>query len=219
MSTNPERARYNMIEQQVRAWEVLDPRVLHVLRELPREAFVPARYRKMAFSDLRVPLGHAQVMMKPIEEGRVLQSLALTGSERVLEIGTGSGFLAACLGRLAREVESLEILPDLAESASRLLAEQGIDNVHVTHADAFETEFPDEGFDAVVITGSVSTIPERFSRWLVEGGRLFAVRGAAPVMEAVCMTRMAGGRWHADSLFETDLPRLAGAEDLPRFEF
>lgn len=219
MATNPERARFNMIEQQVRAWEVLDPRVLDVMSELPRESFVPGRHRRMAFSDLRIPLGHGQVMMKPIEEGRVLQSLALTGTERVLEIGTGSGFLAACLGRLAGDVESLEILPELAASATEHLADANADNVRVVQADALAAEYPEASFDAVVVTGSVAEVPGLFLRWVAEGGRLFAVRGASPVMEAVCMTRVTGDHWHTDSLFETDLPRLLGAEDAPRFQF
>lgn len=219
MATNPERARFNMIEQQIRTWEVLDSRVLEVLREVPREEFAPTRYRKLAFSDLRIPLGHGQVMMKPIEEGRLLQSLVLTGSERVLEIGTGSGFLAACLGRLAAEVVSLEIIEDIARQASETLSALKIDSVEVRHADAFEVELPRGQFDAVVVTGSVPEVPALFAEWVADRGRLFVVRGRSPAMEAVSLTHIGGGRWHEDSLFETDLPRLIGAEDAPQFEF
>lgn len=219
MPSTPDHARFNMIEQQIRTWDVLDPRVLEVLREVPREEFAPARHRKLAFSDLRIPLGHGQVMMKPIEEGRLLQSLQLTGTERVLEIGSGSGFLAACLARLAGQVLTLEIIEELARLAADQLAELKFDSVEVRCADALSADLPEARFDAVVVTGSVPEIPAVFSGWVAEGGRLFVVRGQSPAMEAVCLTHLGGGRWHTDSLFETDLPRIAGAEDVPKFEF
>lgn len=219
VATGLEKARFNMIEQQVRTWEVLDPEVLDVLRTVPREEFVPARYRKLAFADLRIPLGHDQVMMKPLEEGRVLQCLALGRNDRVLEIGTGSGFLTACLARMARSVTSLEVFGELAAQAREILSTHRFNNAEVIHTDALGDWSPDDTFDAVVVTGSVAEIPVRFRDWVADGGRLFMVRGHSPVMEAVCLTALGGGEWHTDSLFETDLPRLIHGEDVPTFEF
>lgn len=214
-----EQARFNMVEQQVRTWEVLDPAVLDVLRSVPREEFVPDRYRKLAFSDVRLPLGHDQVMMKPVEEGRVLQALVLEPTDTVIEVGTGSGFLACCLGRLAGQVTTLEIFEELAERARQRLVANKTDNVDVMVTDALDGWKPAEPVDAVVVTGSIPEIPDAFRAWLKEGGRLFAIRGASPVMEAVCLTHLGGGEWTTDSLFETDLPRLIGAEDPEVFEF
>lgn len=218
-ATGLEKARFNMIEQQIRTWEVLDPDVLDVLRRVPREEFVPARYRKLAFADLRIPLGHDQVMMKPLEEGRVLQCLGLGADDRVLEVGTGSGFLTACLAHMAASVVSLEVFGELAEAARQMLSTHRIHNVEVVHDDALGGWAPEGRFDAVVVTGSAAEVPERFMNWLADGGRLFMVRGQSPVMEAVCMTALGAGEWHTDSLFETDLPRLIHGEDPPTFEF
>lgn len=219
MSINLEQARFNMVEQQVRTWEVLDPFVLDALREVPREDFVPADYRRLAFSDLRIPLDHDQVMMKPIEEGRMLQALEITPGQRVLEIGTGSGFAAACMAHLGASVMSIEIIPELAERAERRLERLGIEGVEVRSADALVDFDPEDSFDAIAVTGSAAEVPERFRHWVKPGGRVFAVRGFSPVMEAVCLTRSSGDRWQVDSLFDTDLPRLIGAEDKPQFEF
>jgi protein-L-isoaspartate(D-aspartate) O-methyltransferase len=207
-----------MVEQQVRTWEVLDPRVLDILRDVPREDFVPSRYRKLAFADLRIPLDQGQVMMKPLEEGRALQALGIEGGQRVLEIGTGSGFLAACMAGLGGQVVSVEIHAELAESAAARLERLQVRGVEVVHADALSGFSPDGEFDAVVVTGSARQVPDSFKAWLAPGGRLFAVRGDSPAMEAVCLTRR-GERWAEDSLFETDLPRLIGAEDHPEFDF
>jgi protein-L-isoaspartate(D-aspartate) O-methyltransferase len=219
MSLNLEQARFNMVEQQVRTWEVLDSRVLDVLREVPREDFVPSRYRKMAFADLRIPIGQGQVMMKPLEEGRMLQSLDVQPGQRVLEIGTGSGFVAACLSALGAEVVTVDIHAELAESAASRLARLGFDRVTCQTADVLGDFKPAGPFDAVVVTASAGEVPERFFDWATPSGRVFAVRGASPAMEAVSLQRLGVDRWHADSLFETDLPRLIGAEDKPVFEF
>lgn len=218
-AVNLEQARSNMIEQQIRTWEVLDARVLDVLRDVPREDFAPARHRKLAFSDLRIPLGDDQLMMKPIEQGRCLQSLALEGGERVLEIGTGSGFLSACMAGLGAEVVSLEIFESLAEQARKNLDAHGVNTVEVRHADVFQSRFDAGSFDVVVVTASVPSVPEHFGDWLKPGGRLFIVRGQSPAMEAVLLTRSESGRLAEEGLFDTDLPRLIGAEDAPRFEF
>lgn len=216
---NLEQARTNMIDQQIRSWEVLDSHVLEVLREVPREEFVPVRHRKLAFSDLRIPLGHSQVMMKPIEQGRLLQSLALDSEDKVLEIGTGSGFLTACLARMAADVTSIEIIEEIADQARANLEARGVDGIELKTGDALKTGFGEAEFDVILVAASVASIPEQMVRWLRPGGRLFIVRGQSPAMEALVVTRTESGRLSEDSLFETDLPRLIGAEDAPVFKF
>jgi len=216
---NVEQARTNMVDQQIRSWEVLDSRVLEVLREVPREAFVPARHRKIAFSDLRIPLGHDQMMMKPIEQGRLLQGMALRGDDEVLEIGTGSGFLTACLAKLSKAVTSIEIIGDLAEQANANLEGHGANNIDLHIGDVLEAGFDDGAFNVMVVTASVASIPDQFVRWLRPGGRMFIVRGKAPAMEALAVTRSESGRLAEQSLFDTNLPRLIGAEDAPVFSF
>lgn len=210
------KARELMVEQQVRPWDVLDPRVLEVLGGLPREDFVPAAHRALAYADLALPLGHGEQMMKPVVEGRTLQALELAPGDSVLEIGTGSGFLAACLGRLAREVVSLEIHADLADAARARLAAHGFNNVEVVTADAFAWS-TERRFSAICVTGAVAAIPPRFSDWLQPGGRMFVVRGRSPAMGALLL-RNASGSPRIESLFETDLPYLAGAAPAPTFE-
>ena len=208
-------ARSTMIEQQVRPWEVLDPRVLDVLGQLRREDFVPALYRRQAFTDIALPLGHGEMMMKPAVEGRMLQALDLDPADEVLEIGTGSGFATACLARLAHAVTSIDRHADFVESARARLSAAGIHNVRLETADALAYDSAHR-FDAVCVTGAVAELPPRFLDWVKPEGRLFVVRGAAPVQEALRMTRRGAG-WHAESLFETDIPYLHGAAPLPRF--
>lgn len=218
MSTNLEAARTQMVNQQVRAWDVLDPAVLSVLGQVPRERFVPGRFHNLAFADTEIPLGHGQVMMTPQVEGRLLQSLAVRGTDRVLEIGTGSGFLTACLARLARQVTSLEILPELAEGARRNLRGIATWNAEVHPADAFRFE-PGETFDAIAVTGSLPCPDERFQHWLADGGRLFVITGEAPVMHARLVTRTGPGQWSDTILFETLLPPLINAPAPAKFTF
>lgn len=209
-----------MIEQQVRTWEVLDLRVLDVLKAVPREDFAPSRHRRMAFADLRLPLSMGQVMMKPVEEGRMLQALGVEPGDSVLEIGTGSGFTAACLSALGGDVLSIDLYPELSDQAAARLEKLGYDSVEVRRADALDSAFrPGRQFDHVVVTASVPEIPSRMLEWVAEKGRFFAVCGHSPAMEAVCLQRNAGGDWNRESLFETDLPRLVGAEDAPVFDF
>jgi len=211
------KARETMVEQQIRPWDVLDARVLEVLARLPREAFVGERHRALAYADLELPLGHGETMLKPVLEGRALQALALDGGEAVLEIGTGSGFLTACLGSLARDVVSLERYADLADAARDRLRAQGIGNVDVVAADAFAWE-PGRQFDAICVTGAVDAVPSRFLQWLRPGGRMFVVHGRVPAMEAVLVRNDVNGQ-RIESLFETELPYLAGAEPVPEFKF
>ena len=215
MTINYTQARENMVEQQVRPWDVLDPRVLSVIGRTPREDFVDPAYRELAYADLSLPIGHGQFMMKPVVEGRTLQSLAIAPHERVLEIGTGSGYLTACLGRLAREVVSLERHADLADAARARLSAQCISNAEVITADAFHWD-SSRSFDAICVTGAVESIPADFLRWLKPGGRMFVVRGHSPAMEAVLLHRDVNGS-RTESLFETDVPYLAGAAPVPAF--
>lgn len=218
MTINYSQARENMVEQQVRPWDVLDFRVLDVLSSVPREHFVPEAHRGLAYMDVEIPLGEGQRMMKPVVEGRTLQALDLQSGEDVLEVGTGSGYLAACMARLAREVVSLEIRPDLAARARRQLdAGHHGSNVRIEVADALQYSSP-RRFDAVCVTGAVASLPPLFLQWLRPGGRLFVVHGRSPVMEAV-LVRHGDPAPQFESLFETDLPYLVGAAPAPTFVF
>lgn len=223
MTIDYNQAREMMVEQQVRPWEVLDARVLGVLATLPRERFVPEIHRALAYADVEIPLaagpaGHGQRMMKPVVEGRTLQALLPQEGEEVLEIGTGGGYLAACLGALAREVVSLEINPELASRARAQLDANGLgNNVRIETVDALHYS-TDRRFDAICVTGAMDVLPSQFLQWLRPGGRLFVVHGRSPVMEAVLMHNDVNGP-RIESLFETDLPYLAGAAPAPAFVF
>ena len=206
-------ARELMVEQQIRPWDVLDIKVLDVLARLPREEFVPAAHRTLAYTDVELPLGHGQKMMKPVIEGRTLQALDLQPGDEVLEIGTGSGFLTACVAALARDVLSLEIDPELAASARANLDRTGLGNnarVEVADALAWQTE---RRFDVIVVTGAVDQVPSQFASWLRPGGRLFVIHGRSPAMEALLI--QADGS--SESLFETDIDYLRGAAPAPQF--
>lgn len=217
MSANIELARSNMVENQVRTWDVLDLRVLDVLARVRREDFVPLRHRAMAFVDLNLPIGHGEVMMKPVVEGRLLQAIVPEPHEQVLEIGTGSGFITACLAALAGQVVSVEQHADLSDTARARLDAAGVRNVTLAVADAMRGYQPDGSFDVVVVTGAVYTIPDRFRAWVKPGGRLFAIVGESPAMQAVVHTRLDADRWQEESLFETDVPYLSHAAPPPRF--
>lgn len=212
-----ERARRNMVENQVRPWEVLDARVLSVLGSLPRESFVLPAYRALAYTDMALPLAHGEVMLKPVVEGRVLQSLDVRADEDVLEIGTGSGYFCACLAKLGSHVTSVEQHADFVETARVRLRNAGIDNIELVHADALVDYKPNRAFDAIAITGAVANVPQRFRGWLKPGGRMFVIVGAEPAMRAMLLRREADGGFSEESLFETDLPYLAGAQ--PRRHF
>jgi len=219
MSMNFEQARFNMVEQQVRPAEVLSARVLALLENTHREDFVPVRYRKMAFTDMAIPLDHGESMMKPVLEGRMLQALDLKPDETVLEIGTGSGFVTACLAQIAKSVLSVDIHEQFSNGAAARLKEKEIHNVEFETGDALAGWQPEQAHDVLVVTGSVSEIPEQFRGWVNPGGRMFVVCGESPAMEAKVLTKLNATDWREESLFETDLARLNNAEKAIEFEF
>jgi protein-L-isoaspartate(D-aspartate) O-methyltransferase len=211
-------AREQMIEQQVRAWDVLDERVLDVMRRVPRELFVPQPQRFLAYADSEVPLARGQHMLRPSVVGRLLQALLPRDGEQVLEIGAGSGFITACLRAMARRVRSLELFPDLADEARRNLALLGMRDIEVVDADALVS---DSGvrYDAIAVTASLPVYDERFERMLKVGGRMFVVVGEAPVMEARLVRRTAEDAVATESLFETVIDPLVNAVRPAPFTF
>jgi protein-L-isoaspartate(D-aspartate) O-methyltransferase len=215
---NIDTARQQMIEQQVRAWEVLDSRVLDVLAAVPRENFVPEAMRAVAFADTDIPIGRDQTLLAPNLHGRILQALEITPRDHVLEIGTGTGCLAAYLGKLAYKVKSLEIYPDFAASARINLRAIAANNVEIIERDAFGSE-PIGEYDAIALTGSLPIDDPRFERALKPGGRLFAVVGVGNSMEAQLVRRITQNQWVRESLFETSLQPLLHAPAAPAFVF
>jgi len=207
-----------MVEQQVRAWDVLDERVLDTFRQVPRELFVPPEHRYLAYADVSVPLPHSQRMLRPNVAGRLLQALELTGTERALEVGAGSGFLTACLAHGCASVQSLEIFPELAELARANLAALGVRSAEVAATDATQLDSSAK-YDVIAITASLPIYDDRFQRLLNPGGRLFVVIGSPPVMEA-CLLRCADrGGWARESLFETVIDPLINARQPHEFTF
>ena len=214
-----EQARFNMIEQQIRTWEVLDARVLELFHHIPREDFVPAQYKGLAFADLEIPIGYGQTMLSPKIEGRILQSLEIKKTDKVLEIGTGSGYLTALLATLAKQVHSVEIIPELSESARPCLAKHNIQNVVLEVGDAAQGWSMHAPYDVIVFTGSLPMLPKNIQQQLAIGGRMFAVVGEPPAMEAVMIQCVANHNYRQQALFETCLPVLANAPRPTRFEF
>jgi len=216
---NLEQARSNMVEQQIRPWEVLDQDVLDLLYLVPREEFVPEKQRALAFADTQLPIGEGESMWEPKVEARVIQELALGKTDRVLEVGTGSGYLTALMAHRAAHVTSVEINAKLAQFGRRNLERHGIDNVALEPGDAARGWPGHAPYDAIVLTGSTPVLPRAFLEQLVVGGRLFAVVGEAPVMSARLLTCTAPQVCRAVDLFETVIPPLANCEQAPRFRF
>jgi protein-L-isoaspartate(D-aspartate) O-methyltransferase len=210
--------REQMIEQQVRAWDVLDGRVLDVLRKVPRDRFTPEAQRFLAYADSEVPLPRGQHMLRPSVVGRLLQALELSSTDNVLEIGTGTGFVTACLRIAAVRVRSIEIFPELAEMARKNLDSAGLRDIDVVTADALKVD-TGARYNAIAVTGSLPLYDERFQQQLEIGGRLFVVVGEPPVMEARLIRRTGEGSWSSESLFETVIDPLVNARRLPEFRF
>lgn len=219
MNENMEKARYNMIEQQIRPWDVMDQGVLDLLMRIPRERFVPEAHHRLAFADVQIPIGFGEVMMAPRVEARLLQALAIRPSDRILEVGTGSGFLTACLASLGEHVVSVDIHREFTDAARDKLAALEIRNVTLETGDAANGWAGHGPFDVIAITGSMPLEPDEHRRELRVGGRLFVVLGKPPVREALLITRTGESHWAREELFETDLPELINAPQPQPFVF
>jgi protein-L-isoaspartate(D-aspartate) O-methyltransferase len=211
-------ARQQMVDQQIRTWEVLDSRVLDVLSAVPREAFVPAEYRELAFADAPIPVGFGQTMLAPKLQGRILQALGPNAADSALEVGSGTGYLSACLGLLCASTHSIDIHPRLIESATANLRAVPDARVQFEIRDAFGAA-PLKEYDVVAVTGSLPLYDTRFERSLRVGGRLFAIVGVAPVMDAILVRRVDHDEWIRESLFETVVEPLINAAAPQRFVF
>lgn len=208
-----------MIEQQIRPWDVLDPRVLQLLSTVPREDFVPEDQRAMAFVDTHISLDHRQVMMQPKQEARLLQEAELTAEDRVLEIGTGSGYMTALLATLVKEVDTVDIFPDFLAAAQKKLAHHGISNVHLFEGEAANGWSGNGPYDVIILTGSVPILSEGFVQDLTPKGRLLAIVGQQPIMEARLIVKERDGSVQQTSLFDTSLPPLINAKTPSAFVF
>jgi protein-L-isoaspartate(D-aspartate) O-methyltransferase len=216
-------ARFNMVEQQVRPWDVLDPRVLNVIGNIPRELFTPEDCRQLAYADTRIPIGEFEGrtshMLNPVVEGRLLQSLAITEDDTILQIGTGTGYIAACLATLGRHVDSVDINPDMTAMAEKNLARLEITNITLSTGDGSSKWEQKQYYDCIAIMGSMPEVPEFYKKALKQGGRMFVVVGDAPVMKALLVTRIGKNEWTLDELFETSIDSLINAERPAQFEF
>jgi protein-L-isoaspartate(D-aspartate) O-methyltransferase len=205
--TTAETAKFNMIEQQIRPWEVLDNRVLTTLGQLNREDFVREQYKGLAYADCQIPLGNGVSMLPPRVEGRMLQALLLRKSDQVLEVGAGCGYVTACLARLANRVTSIDASAEIIEFARANIAQCGLENIEFRQLGLEQLDSA-QTYDAIAVSGSLTSVPEVLRQALKPGGRLFVIVGHSPVMQALLITRVAESEWTTQSLFETDLPRL-----------
>lgn len=216
---NLEQARFNMVEQQIRTWEVLDQDVLDLLFEIKREEFLPERSRALAFVDMPAPIGFGEFALPPKLEARIVQELSLKASDRVLEIGSGCGYMTALLAKTTGHVTSVEIVPELSAFAEKNLRAHGIENVSLAVGDAAQGWSAAQGFDVIVLTGSTPALPEAFLQMLNPGGRLFAVVGEEPIMKAILFSRGGQDGVERRELFETCIPALKHALQLEQFVF
>ncbi|MCK5395074.1 MAG: protein-L-isoaspartate O-methyltransferase [Gammaproteobacteria bacterium] len=204
-----EKARFNMVEQQVRPWDVLDPRVLDVINKVPRENFTPDEYKNLAYADTRIPLGSYEdrpcSMANPIIDGRILQEMNIQDEDLILEIGTGSGYLTACLAKLGRHVDTVDINEELTEMAEKNLQTLGINNVNLSTGDASKTWSQKRNYDVIVISAAMKSIPDSYKKLLKPNGRMFIVTGDAPAMTAYRVTRTGKNKWTVEELFETNI--------------
>ncbi len=217
-----EQARFNMIEQQIRPWDVLDVDVLKVIETTPRELFVPVQHQKLAFSDLEIPLDHGQFMMAPKIEARMLQALQIQADDKILEIGTGSGFVTACLAKLGKHVDTVEYHEDLSSHAQITLQQQQLSNISFKIGDILDKHFLsnqiNKPYDAIAITASMPVYSNFLEDYLTENGRMFVVSGKAPVMQAKIVNRISAHDFSSTNLFETNLQALIGMQAQPVFE-
>lgn len=214
-----EQARLNMIEQQIRTWEVLDQDVLDLLNEIHREEFIPESYRDLAFADIRIPLGHEQTTMTPKVEARLLQSLQIDSGQSVLEIGTGCGYLTTLMAKSAKAVKSIDIFPDFIDSAKSKIEKTDLNNIELESTDAYALLDQSSKYDIIVFTASLPIMDDRFLKLLNNGGRMFVIVGESPAMEARIITKQDESSHSHESLFETDLPALIGSKQKETFEF
>ncbi len=219
-----EQARFNMIEQQIRTWEVLDQEVLNLLPKIQREQFIPPSYQELAFADTSIPIGHGQSTMPPKLEARLLQSLAIKPDESVLEIGTGCGYLTALLACSAKHVQSIDIYPDFIDRARDKITKLGFSNIALASKDVYNLfaqsdKYDADKYDVIVLTASLPMMDDRFLSLLHERGRLFVIMGQSPAMEACVYTKLNDADVSFEGLFETDLPALIGATQKDEFEF
>jgi protein-L-isoaspartate(D-aspartate) O-methyltransferase len=214
-----EETRLNMVAQQIRPWNVLDDNVLDLLYKIRREEFVPPANRAMAFVDMEIPLGYGQVMLEPKMEARMLQELHVKKTDKILEVGSGSGYLTALLAEQGARVYSIEIIPELKAMAENNLKAHGITNVTIEQGDAARGWSKHEPYDVIVLTASTPVLPEAFKKNLNPGGRLFAIVGEDPVMEALLITCVASGEFTTITLFETSTASLINALQPTRFSF
>lgn len=218
-AANLDQARQNMVEHQVRPWDVLDDKILHTIDAIRRDAFVPDAYKGLAYADTEIPLGNNECMMHPVLEGRMLQALEIEPTDKVLEIGTGSGFITACLAHLGSHVDTVDINESLSRSAAERLKKMNILNVNYIVADAVAGFTPDKSYDVIAITGSMAEVPNLYKQALAVGGRMFVITGDAPVMEARLVTRTDENSWAEQKMFETCLRPLVHAETKKQFQF
>ena len=216
---NVEQARLNMVESQIRTWEVLDPTLLELLLVVRREEFVPEKYRNLAFADMEIPLGHMEVMLAPKLEARMIQELVVRKTDKILEIGTGSGYVTALLAKLGGQVISVERIKEFNQAAARRMAGHGIQNVQLHSGDGSEGWAAQAPYDVILLTGSVPVLSDSFQEQLAIGGRLLAVVGEPPLMTARLVTRAARRAFSSVSLFETAIPALRNAKQPERFVF
>ena len=207
MTTAAEVARFNMIEQQMRPWEVLDRQVLAVIDKIDRQDFVPEVYRGLAYADCQIPIGTNTSMLPPTIEGRMLQSLLIGADDKILEIGSGSGYIGACLASLGGQVHSLDPDAEVLDQARKNTAAYEISNIEYEQTNAFASDY-DQAFDVIAVTGSVRVVPENLKQALKIGGRMFIIAGQSPAMQALLITRAGDTEWNTQSLFETDIPAL-----------
>jgi protein-L-isoaspartate(D-aspartate) O-methyltransferase len=216
---NLEQARLNMIESQIRTWEVLDQIVLDLLLTVRREEFVPEKYRNLAFADMEIPLGHAEVMLAPKMEARMIQELGVRKTDKILEVGTGSGYVTALLAKLGGQVVTVERINEFSQAATRRLAGHGIQNVQLHTGDGSEGWPAQAPYDVILLTGSVPVLSESFQEQLAVGGRLLAVIGESPVMTANLITRVSERAFNSVGLFETVILPLQNVKQPERFVF